>query len=202
MDRSKRFPGGSLKTFLEHVEDEAQVLRARAGVGPTGRLDPRVLTAELKIHLVRIDEIVALSPEDRDLLRSADPGDWSGVGMPLPDGRTLVILHPDQPPERATSTIMEEVCHAHYGHTPSRFERLRGGITKRGYDRDVEDEAYWTGAAALLPAQVVAKAVWRRTADRLASDYGVSIELVEFRIKVLGFWREYRRGLDLVASAS
>jgi len=104
MDRSKRFLTDGSKAFLDHVENEAQTLRARAGLGPTDRFDPRVLTTESQVLLVQLDEIVGLSLEDRDLLRSADPGDWSGVGMPLPDGRTLVILHPDQTPERATAT--------------------------------------------------------------------------------------------------
>lgn len=192
--RPGRYAGGDLKVFLRHVEDHAQHLRDRAGVGPADRLDPRALTGELKVRLVSLENIEGLSAKDREHLSSVDPRVWSGAGMPLPDGYTLVILHPGQPPERATVTIMEEVCHAHYRHAPSQLATLPGGIIKREYNPEMETEAYWTAAATLLPAPVVARSVWRRMARSLARDYGVSNELVEFRVKTLGLWREYRRG--------
>ena len=182
---------GDLKRLLRYVEDHASELRRRAGVGMTERLDPRSLTDELGVKIVGLHEIQGLSDEDRDHLATVDPSAWSGAGLALPDGSTLVILHPRQTPERATSTIMEEACHAYYGHAPSQLVTLPGGITKREYNLSSETEAYWTAAAALLPAKVVAMAVWRGTARDLPAQYGVSIELVEFRIKTLGLWRQY-----------
>jgi hypothetical protein len=190
---SHQRPSGKLQTFLQRIEDHAAELRRRAGVGPTARLDPRALTTELQIHIVSLDDIHGLSAQDRAHLATVDAKVWSGAGMPLPDGHTLVILHPNQTLERATATIMEEVCHAYFGHTPSQLITLPGGIAKREYHPEAEREAYWTAAAALLPAQVVAKAVWRGAARELAADYGVSIDLVEFRVKTLRLWQEYQR---------
>ncbi|MBI4494721.1 MAG: ImmA/IrrE family metallo-endopeptidase [Chloroflexi bacterium] len=186
-------PSRDLKAFLRHAEDHAAELRRRAGVGQEEPLDPRRLAPELKLKLASLGEIKGLSAEDRALLSGVGPEVWSGAGIPLPNGYTLVILHPDQTPGRAIATIMEEVCHAYYGHAPSQLITLPGGIVKREYNADSEAEAYWTGAAALLPAKVVARAVWRGTAGDLSTRYGVSRELVEFRIKTLMLWREYRR---------
>ncbi len=190
---SVRQSAGNTRAFMEHVEHHAVELRRRAGVGPTDRLDPRTLTTELRIHIVTLDDIRDLSAEDRAHLAAVDARVWSGAGMSLPDGYTLVILHPNQTDERAAATIMEEVCHAYFGHKPSQLITLPGGIVKRAYHPEAEREAYWTAAAALLPAQVVAKAVWRGTARELVTEYRVSIELVEFRVKTLRLWQEYQR---------
>lgn len=181
-----------LKAILRHVEEHAAQLRRRVGVGPEDRLDPRSLTDELKVRIAELQDVRGLSAEDRDHLANVDASVWSGAGVILPDGSTLVILHPRQTPERATSTIMEEICHAYYGHAPSQLITLPGGIVKRAYNAHQEREAYWTAAAALLPSKAVAQAVWRRKAGTLASTYGVSREFVEFRIKILGLWDQYR----------
>jgi Zn-dependent peptidase ImmA (M78 family) len=112
--------------------------------------------------------------------------------VPLPGGQTLVILNPRQTAERAAVTAVEEFAHAHYGHAPSRLERLPSGLVCRDYDAQAEREAYWTAAATLLPSEVVARAVWRRVcAEELATTLGVSTQLVEFRIKVLRLWKYY-----------
>jgi hypothetical protein len=184
----ERPPVSDVKAFREHVENHARKLRRLAGIDPDVPFDPRSLTREFGIHLVGLDEINNLNDADREHLAAVDARVWSGVGVPLPDGQTLVLLHPGQTRERATVTIMEEVCHAYYGHQPTRLLKMPGGIVRRDYDREKEAEAYWTAAAALLPAHVVAKAVWRGTEDRLAPDYGVSSELVIFRIKILRLW--------------
>lgn len=183
--------------FLRHIETHARVLRAQAGVSALARMEPRSLTRQLGIVLASLDEIEGLSQPDRCLLGSVDPKTWSGVGLPLPDGSTLVILHPGQTEARATATIMEEVAHAHYGHSPSGFKALPGGMLVREYRPDVEKEAYWTAAAALLPSEAVARAVWWGSAsETLAQDYGVSLELAEFRIKTLRLWSQFRSSVE------
>jgi len=195
LDQLARPPATDVKAFRQHVEHHARELRRRAGIGLDEPFDPRLLTHELKIRLADLDEIDGLSSEDRDLLSTIDARTWSGAGVPLPDGYTLVLLHPGQTRERATATIMEEVCHSYFGHAPTRLVTLPGGIVKREYRLEVEREAYWTGAAALLPSHIVARAVWRGDGVELASIYGVSTELVDFRIKILGLWWEHRKDL-------
>lgn len=70
-----------------------------------------------------------------------------------------------------------------------KLQALGDDLYKRIYDDAVEQEAYWTAAAALLPSKAVAMAVYRgETADDLAVRYSVSSELAEMRIKTLGLW--------------
>jgi hypothetical protein len=179
-------------TFMRSLEEHAIELRRRAGVGPTEPFDPNTAAIRLGVTIISLDNLPQMPPEDRELLSKVDARVWSGVGLPLPGGGVLVILHPRQTKERAAVTIMEEVAHAYYGHAPSHMLPQFGGFVQREYDPKVEQEAYWTAAAALLPSAVVARSVWQgRSAEELAADYGVSVELVEFRIKTLRLWPKY-----------
>lgn len=178
--------------FLQYLEKQAAQLRRRAGVGPLERLDPRAVAEQLGLTIVTPDDVADMTPEQRAQVRALTPKQWSGTGMPLPGGELLVLLHPEQTPERATVTVLEELAHTHYGHRPTRIATLSSGVAKRTFNARNEQEAYWTAAAALLPMKAVGLAVRRgKTAADLAASYGVSAELAEFRIKILRLWPHY-----------
>ncbi len=180
------------REFLDDVENHAAELRRRAGVGPHEKLAPRLLAEQFNVIIPEIEDLTALALEDREYLSGVDAKVWSGAGVPLPDGRLLILLNPRQTTERATVTIMEEVAHVYLGHQPSRIESLPNGVQKREYDHDKEWEAYSVAAAAMLPQYAVARSVWeRRSAESLATEYGASTELVEMRIKLLRLWPDH-----------
>lgn len=177
------------KLFLRRLELEALKLRQRAGVGELDRLDPMALVKQLGVTIMTIEDVANLPKALQTQVEKITPKQWSGAGMPLPDGDMLVLLHPYQTPERARITAMEEVSHQHLGHEPSQILPMEGGIMKRTFNARVEQEGYWTAAAALLPMKAVAQAVWRgETAEDLAKSFGTSVQLAEFRIKILGLW--------------
>lgn len=192
--RVDRQSGHAPRSFLRHVEEHGIALRQRAGLGPQDRLDPFAQQAVFDIVVVDPRSLESLDAADHENLRDIDARTWSGSGQPLPDGRLLVLFNPNQTPERAAVTVMEEVAHAHFGHHPSTLVVEPTGLVGRHYDAVAEDEAYWTAAAALLPSAVVARAVWNGVpVGALAAEYGVSAELVEFRIKTLRLWPWYRK---------
>ena len=177
------------------VEEHGLTLRKEAGVSELQRLDPAALAAKLGVKLTRLDELPSLPSAVLARLSNVDVRAWSGIGIPLPDGQLVIVLHPKQTKERAAITAMEEIAHAYYGHRPTQLIPLPGGLLKREYNADLEREAYFTGAAALLPSEAVGKAVWfRHSPEGVAQRYGVSLELVEFRIKTLGLWSDYKAG--------
>ena len=186
-----------MRSYMRVIEGHAAALRRLAHVGPLDRVDPHLLSQEFNMAIVTLNDIQDLSNEDRRHLEAVDARTWSGVGIALPDGRFLVILHPRQTRERAAVTTMEEVAHSYLGHIPTKLIRQPNGLTTRQYDPGAEREAYWTAAATLLPSVVVAQAVWHgHEAETLAETYGVSKELVEFRIKTLHLWHEYKANAD------
>ncbi len=192
-NRAPRLATTGLREFLRRIEENGLALRQKAGVGPEERLYPRSLATEFKLHFMELSDMEGLAPADRAHIESSDPKTWSGSGLSLGDDQWLIILHPCQTPERATVTTMEEIAHVYYGHKPSRLITDTAGVTHREYDPEIEDEAYWTASAALLPSKAVARRVYRGlTTEAIAAEFGVSTQLVEFRIKTLRLWSDHK----------
>jgi hypothetical protein len=180
------------KQFMRYLEEHAMQLRVRAGIGPLEPFNPRTLAEQAHLELAYPENIHDLPSEVLEYVSNIDPKAWSGMGKSLPDGKLLVVLNPNMTPERESITIMEEIAHIHFGHQPSELLAYPKGFEQRKYNKQIEQEAYWTAGATVLPSKAVALAVWRgETAEDLAIKYEVSVELAEMRIKTLGLWPYY-----------
>jgi hypothetical protein len=162
-------------------------------------LNPFDLARYAKLEVVQFDAIKdLLSPETLDHLLGAGSNKWSGgaSGIPLPNGRKLIILNPTHSPARHQATLMEEICHVFLGHKPSRLEiknqNKKGEEIARDYDEAMEEEAYSVGAAALVPYAGLRDFVRAgKTSREIAGHFNVSRELVEYRMKVSRLWKLY-----------
>lgn len=180
----------------------ARGLRQFAGLKKdTDRLDPFELAAHANLLVVPFEQVAALSSTAREHLLGAGKDAWSGgaASIPLPDGRTLIILNPTHNKNRHAATLMEEVSHVFLGHKANELavKDTEGKTTKtRDYNHAIEEEAYSTGAAALVPYSGLRKLITEgRTAREIARHFGVSSALVEFRIKISRLWVEYEKHL-------
>ncbi len=181
------------REYVGFAERHAAELRRHAGVAAAVPMDPYALLGQFNLVVMKLDDL-PMTEEDRAFAAGISPRTWSGGGgrKELPDGSMLVILHPDQTLERARVTIMEEVAHRYFGHKPVALKASLGGAWDRGYNPISEREAYWTAAATLLPSICVGRAIWqRRSAASVAEEFGVSVELFEFRVKTLRLWSQY-----------
>ena len=187
MPTARRAAPPFTKARLGHLHAQAEQLRAQAGVGPDKPLDPFVLAERSGV------EVRWTEPQEQDW----EVQTFSGGAVVLPDGKKVVLLNHNQSRERANATLMEELSHLHYGHPTTSI-----GAAGRGpYDPEVEQEAYQTGAAALLPARAIAMAVYKGEAfETIAARYGTSVELVQMRVKVLGLWGRRRGRADGAAA--
>lgn len=183
-------------------EMRAQGLRQFAGLKKDiDRLDPFELAAHANLLVVPFEQVSALSEGTREHLLGAGKDAWSGgaASIPLPDGRTLIILNPTHNKNRHAATLMEEVSHVFLGHKANELavKDPSGKTTKtRDYNHAIEEEAYSTGAAALVPYSGLKKLIIDgRTAREIARHYGVSTALVEFRIKISRLWGLYEKHL-------
>jgi hypothetical protein len=186
-----------------HSELRAMGLREFAGLRrDDARLDPFALARYAGLLVVSFDEIGELGDEAREHLLGDGKDKWSGgaASQKLPDGRKLIILNPTHGKNRHNATLMEEICHVFLGHKPSRLavERLdkSGKIVARDYVREIEEEAYGTGAAALVPYRGLRRFIAEgRTIAEIARHYNVSRALVEYRIKISRLWEMYSRNV-------
>ncbi|MBK8466930.1 MAG: ImmA/IrrE family metallo-endopeptidase [Chloracidobacterium sp.] len=162
------------------------------------RLDPFELAYYANLLVIPFEEIEALSPETVEHLLGGGKEAWSGgaASQTLPDGRKLIILNPTHGKNRHAATLMEEISHVFLGHKPSRLaienRNKEGKIIARDYNHAIEEEAYSTGAAALVPYTALRRMVEHgKTVAEIARHFYVSRALVEYRIKVSRLWETY-----------
>ena len=187
-----------------HYELRAQGLREFAGLRRDDqRLDPFKLAKYAKLLVVSFDLIEAsLTEETRKQLLGDGKEKWSGGASShrLPDGSKLIILNPTHGKNRHNATLMEEISHVFLGHKPSRLaieNRKKGeDVIARDYNAAIEEEAYATGAAALVPYRGLKQFVEQgKTSAEIARHFNVSRALVEYRIKVSRLWDAYKENI-------
>ncbi len=184
-----------------HHEIRAIGLREFAGLWRDDqRLDPFKLAQFARLFVASFDQIEPLLTETtRQHLVGEGKNAWSGgaASHTLPDGRKLIILNPTHGKNRQNATLMEEICHVFLGHKPSRLSiekrNKKGQIIARDYNEAIEEEAYSTGAAALVPYTALRRMVEQgKTTNEIARHFYVSRALVEYRIKVSRLWETYK----------
>jgi hypothetical protein len=176
-------------------------LREFAGLrSDTDPLNPFDLAQYAKLLVVPFEELQSsLSEETLTELLGASKDAWSGgaSSQPLPNGGKLIILNPTHSRRRHKATLMEEISHVFLGHQPSRLQvnnvNKDGKAIARDYNQDIEEEAYSVGAAALVPYSGLRKLIKQGMAmPDIARHYQVSLQLIEFRIKVTKLWDLYK----------
>lgn len=194
MDQFTLPPGERWRRY----ELQALGLRDFAGVTAEGALNPFALAGFANLLVVDFDQVKGLSAEARHHLLGDAANEWSGgaCSRALPDGRKIIILNPTHGWQRKHATLMEEICHVFLGHTPNRLAVVgsRGNrAIARDYQKADEEAAYGTGAAALVPFKALRKFVLAgKSATEIARHFGVSRELVGYRLKVTRLWSLYK----------
>lgn len=183
-----------------HHEVRAKGLREFAGLRRDDeRLDPFELARHANLLVASYDVIEPLLSEETKVHLVGDGKNaWSGgaASQTLPNGQKLIILNPTHGKARQRATLMEEICHVFLGHQPSRLaiknSNKNGETIARDYNEAIEEEAYSTGTAALVPYTALKRMVNDgKTINEIARHFDVSRPLVEFRIKVSRLWELY-----------
>jgi hypothetical protein len=153
---------------------------------PHSALNPFDLAPSLQATIIDLTALDGLSPEDSQQLLVTDSESWSAGSIHLPGGRVGIMLNPTHAPTRIRATVMEELAHIYLKHPPSQLISVNG-LAMRSFKKTHETQAYWVGAAALVPLVVLRHAQnGRRSRGDVASDCGVSSKLVSFRENVTG----------------
>jgi hypothetical protein len=186
-----------------HHEVRALALREFAGLKFDDEpLNPFALAAYAKLFVATFEDIQGLSEDTRKHLLGGGKNLWSGgaASAKLPDGRRLIILNPTHGRNRHNATLMEEICHVFLGHKPSRLAinntNKEGKSIARDYHAEIEEEAYGTGAAALLPYTAIRRMILEgKTVAEIARHFNVSRALVEYRLKISRLWNSYKENV-------
>lgn len=182
---------------FSYSELETMASDARKQMGAKKLSDP-VDPLKVKIEGVRVITIEDLDGVSKSiskyLLEDAN-SEWSAMSVPLDkDFETWVIVRNHKHDiERQRVSLLEEFWHIMLGHSLVRIIKI-GNNHGRTYHPEEEDQAYYLASATLLPRTAIDNFVddQNRDLESFAKAYGVSTQLVEFRIKRLGLWYRYK----------
>jgi len=90
---------------------------------------------------------------------------------------------------------MHELAHVIREHAPASMVASEAGFMLRTYDELQEAEADWLAASLLLPRVALAYCQARQIpSEQLLLDYGVSQQMLKYRMGVTGINRQFRQG--------
>lgn len=174
----------------KHVTDLAYATRDELGLLPWDRLDPLVLAEHLAIPVWRLSELRDADPRAADTFLREDPSAFSAVTV-FAGSRRVVIHNDSHSPGRQASNICHELGHGLLLHEAS---PALDGSGCRDWDQVMEDQAQWMAGALLVHEKGLTAALRRgKSHDSIAAQFGVSVDMVSWRINMTGALRRVRR---------
>lgn len=176
----------------EDLERAAEGFRRDLGLEDHQPLDSLLLNIE-GVEIVRLRKNKVLDAPTVHLLSAEACNEWSAMSVPLDDGHDYwaVLLNDCHSIERQRVTLLEELWHILLGHKLTRITKVAEAYG-RTYDSVEEHDAYYLASATLLPRSAITSAIAERmTSANVAKQFGTSAELVDYRIKRLGLWRDH-----------
>jgi hypothetical protein len=180
--------------FKSWCEQVAAKLRRDAGLAPVDPIPPTTIAADLNVKLVSASDLQDLAPETLARLLGAHNEAWSAITVSDGD-RHLVVFNPMHSAARQANDVAHELAHIVLKHTPTfSFMNPEKQLLIRSFDKNQEDEANWLAASILLPrAALVSMRSKRVKNDEICSRYGISPQLLTYRLNTTGVDRQMAR---------
>ncbi|GLY99658.1 ImmA/IrrE family metallo-endopeptidase [Actinoplanes sp. NBRC 103695] len=174
---------GFRRGFKTEANDIARDVRAELRLRTTDPLNPWNLAECLDIPIIALSDFGTDAPTAVSHFSQTDTSAFSAVTVFRGTRRTVV--HNDAHTiGRQANNVAHEISHGLLQHPPTPALDDRGC---RNWNKDVEDEAAWLGAALLVSEEAALAVVRQRLPiDEAADQYGVSPELMTMRINVTG----------------
>lgn len=176
--------------FKAEANEIAREVRKELGLRAIDPLDPWMLAGHLAIPVVPLSKLAPDAPEAARHFTVVDPGAFSAVTV-FQGSRRIIAYNDAHSPGRQASDLSHELAHGLLLHPPE--PALDGGGC-RNWDPILENEANWLGGALLIPEEAALDIVRRGlTLGEAAELYGVSEQMVRFRLNVTGARRRIAR---------
>ena len=137
---------------------------------------------------------IGLTEEDLRQLVEVDVDSWSAITVSA-YGRDMVIYNPRHFSGRYASDVMHELAHLVLGHDPTTMFFVGDGeLALRGFNPSTEEEANWLAGTLLLPRDALVYVKGRKmTSEQACARYGVSSQMLEYRMRMTGVNRQFGR---------
>lgn len=180
--------------FKAWAERTATAIRKELGLEITAPLPPRQLANHLGVTLWTCRDVPGMTQADIRQLTERDPWGWSAVTV-TSGQNTIVVYNDEHSDGRQASDITHELAHVILNHEPAKVilsESIE--VSMRSFDQKQEDEANCLSWALLLPREALFSARKRRMKSaHIATAFGVTTTLVDFRLKMTGIDLQLRR---------
>ena len=180
--------------FKTRCEEMSRSLRTELGLGSDAPLPAEQLASYLGVYVLSVDHL-GLSPTDAKQLLHYDSESWSAITVSAA-GKDAIIVNPHHRRGRYSSDVMHELAHLLLGHEPSTvFFAGQENLALRGFNKTAEDEANWLAGTLLLPRDALVRSRAKGCPMEMACDeFGVSRQMLEFRMRMTGVERQFSRG--------
>jgi Zn-dependent peptidase ImmA (M78 family) len=179
--------------FKTQAERNSAAAREALDITLLAALDPWAYAAYLKVRILDLHKLGLSQGVVRQLVQ-VDPDSWSA--MTIQEAQAFgIVLNPAHAITRQRSDLMHELAHIELRHVPARVQVSGTGLVLLSdYSEDQEQEADWHAAALLLPREgLVRLRAQRKSTDEIATHYGVSRSLTEWRLRMTGVDIQMRR---------
>lgn len=176
--------------FKAWAERTSLLLRKELEIKPDEKLNLLKLAEYLDVKIWTPQDIPGMTEDVLTQLLEVSPDKWYGVGLQLLN-QGIVIYNPKQSPRRQASDISHELAHFLLEHTPARIilssDESLEEVWMRSFDQKQEDEANCLSGTLLVPREGLIYLLRRQfTQLQIADHYGVSEQLIRFRINSTG----------------
>jgi hypothetical protein len=184
--------GGYRRGFKKECEEICLEVRAELGLGRFAAFDPFALADHLLIPHEPIGDyagddrcgwaVAHLAAEGRDEFSAATV--YRGT-------QRRILYNGQHSPARRWSDVAHELSHVLLEHEPG---PVRGNGDARTWNPDQEREASWLSGVLLVPEHVALRLARLETPiTAAATSYGVSVQLMQFRLNASGALKRVRR---------
>ena len=159
----------------------------RAGPLNNRAASPARLAEHLEVVLWTCADVPGITPDILQQLTVKDPWGWSAVTVAV-QGRVIVVYNDRKSRGRQASDITHELAHVILSHDPATVILSESiDLSMRTFDQKQEDEANCLAWALLLPRDALFEARKSRLPlDRIATAFGVTETLVQYRLRMTG----------------
>jgi len=181
--------------FKAWAEKTALSVRKELEIGVDCQLPLNKVAEYFGVELWTPNDVPGITDDLLTQLLDVASNDWSGVGLQV-DGKGIIIYNPNHSKGRQASDICHELSHFILEHQPAQIimssdEELEQ-LWMRSFDQKQEDEANCLAWSMLLPRDGLVRSVYRKmTKAEIAEHFGVSNQLVTFRINSIGLGKRF-----------
>ena len=182
------------KTWCEKYSTDK---RKELGLAVGAPLDTRALAKNLGVRVWTPHDVKGLNSATLQVLLRNDgktPSCWSAVTVVV-GTKVVVILNSSHSLARQASDLTHELAHRIRGHEAEDVDVTEEGLMLlKSYDKQQEEEADWLSGCLLLPRDAL-MTIKRQRLDHsdAASQYGVSMKMLTYRLAMTGVNRQFVR---------